>query len=185
MLYAIISKQPFIYVYNEDEELLKSDYEFIVENPDDCDIHKEFIPEDYKALTPSEFTAILDAEAMEEFVYTFDDGRLVTKYYRKAPYFYVYRARGAEYPTYCDNPNTIKAGLMNNRELLAVLDQLISVYSCDESLMSSEVPEELPNADGSVVAYICVPVVMKKIPIGIESEEEHQEILEEEEDYEE
>lgn len=185
MLYAIVCKDPFIYLFNESDEILKSDYEYVVENPEECDIPVNFTSVDYVALSPSTFSKVLDNEVKEGVIYTFVDGCLTQRVYKKAPYFYINPEYGMEYPTYCSNPNSIKAGLLTNESLSKTVASIMQDYYCESKpevnlnvpLMESEV-----NADNyTVLAYVCIPVVMKPIPIGIETEEEHQEILEDEE----
>lgn len=184
MLYAIISKNPFIYLYNEKEELLKSDYDFIVENPEECGITDSFEPVEYSALSPSEFSLILDKEVKSGYVYTFYEGNLVKRRYSQAPFFYLSRESGIDYPTYCVNANSIKAGLLTNQELLPVVSALMETYQTEQNpTVSLDIPLDIPDDSGSVLAYICVPVVMRSIPIGMETEEEHQEELEDNEEF--
>ena len=186
MLYTIISKEPFIYLFNESDEILKSDYDYVVENPEECEIPSDFVPVEYKVLSPSEFSKILDNEIKEGFVYTFVDGHLIKRLYKKAPYFYVNPEYGMEYPTYCSNPNSIKAGLLTNEVLKDVIESITQdYYSTSKPKISLDIPlmGTCCSDDYNVLAYVCVPVVMKPIPIGIETEEEHQEILEDEESF--
>lgn len=187
MLYTIVCKEPFVFLFNENEEILKSDYDFVVENPEECLLSGDIISEEYKPLTPSEFSKILDAEVKGEYVYTFVDGALVRKRYKKAPYFYVDSGCSFEYPTYCPDPNPIKAGLLTNDKLTEVISSLVQEYYQDCLIeVSSEVPldvEDTCQPNSEVLAYVCIPVIMRKIPIGIETEEEHQEELEDQEEF--
>ena len=179
MLYAIMCKKPFIYLYNEKEDILKSDFDFIVDNPDECDMPKDFVPEEYVALTPSGFSKVLDATVKDGDVYTFMDGVLVRRRYKSAPHFYVEPYYGIEYPTYCPDANTIKAALMTNEELTPVIASLMEDYFQDGTPeVSLETPLTLDTeySDYNVLAYVCMPVLMKKIPIGVETEEEKQEL---------
>lgn len=182
MLYAIISKNPIVYIYQDNEEILKSDYEFIIENPKECGMPEGFTVVDYKALAPSEFSKFLDEEVNDEDIYTFKDGCLNRRKYRRAPYFYVEPAFGLEYQTYCPNPNTIKAGLLNNEKLTSIISTLVADY-CPYGYpkVSIDIPltvdEDYDDAN-EVLAYVCLPLLMRKIPIGNETAEEHQELLE-------
>lgn len=184
MLYAIVYKEPFVFLFNEDEEILKSDYDFVVENPEECNLPKDLVPVEYTSLAPSDFSKVLDAEVTEGFIYTFEEGNLVKRFYRKAPYFYIKPEDGIQYPTYCVNPNSIKSGLLTNKELLPILSGLVDSYTSGKlSDVISDVPQVNTADNGSVLAYVCVPIVQKSIPIGRETEEEHQEELEDQEDF--
>lgn len=180
MQYSIICKNPFIFICNENEEILKSDYDFIVENPEECGIPQDIVAVEYASLAPSEFSKVLDNEVKSGFIYTFEQGNLVKRFYRKAPYFYLKPEDGIPYPTYCVNANSIKSGLLTNKELLAVLSGLLEGY-CLEGF--SDVNIDVPIEDGEVLAYLCIPVIQKAIPIGRETEEEHQEELEDQGDF--
>lgn len=181
MLYAVISKEPFIYLQGDTEELLKSDYDFIVENPDECDISKitsSFTPVEYQALTPSLFSSVLDTELNTGDIFTFVNGELVRRHYQKSAYFYLEPEQGVEYYTYCKNPTTIKAALVNNKELENVVGRLVNDYKIDGF---PELTTEVPVNEGDVLAYVCIPVTMRPIQIGIETEEEKLEIQEDQE----
>ena len=184
MLYAIVCKEPFVFLFNEDEEILQSDYDFVIENPEECMLPKDILPTEYKALAPSEFSKVLDTEITEGFICTFEEGNLVKRFYRKAPFFYVKPEDGIQYPTYCVNSNSIKSGLLTNKELIPVVSGLLDSYTSGEI---EGVVQDVPQVDtvdtGSIVAYVCIPVVQKSIPIGRETEEEHQEELEDQEDF--
>lgn len=184
MLYALLCKDPLIYLSNEKEELLKSDYDFVLENPDECDMPESFASVEYSALSPSEFSSILDKEVKSGYVYTFEEGSLVKRRYTQAPYFYLNKEEGIEYPTYCINANSIKSGLMTNKELLPVMSALMESYQTEVNpAVSLDIPLNIPDDGGSVLAYICVPVVMRTIPVGMETDEERQEELEDNEDF--
>lgn len=184
MLYTVVCKEPFVFLFNEDEEILKSDYDFVVENPEECNLSRNIIPVEYTALTPSEFSTVLDVEVIEGFIYTFEEGELVKRFYRQAPVFYVRPEDGIQYPTYCVNPNSIKSGLLTNKELLPILSGLVDGYTSGKlSDVISEVPQVNTADNGSILAYVCIPIVQKSIPIGRETEEERQEELEDQEDF--
>lgn len=176
MYYAIVCKNPFIYLHNEKEDVLRSDYEFVIEDWEDCGIPKGFVPEEYQALSPSAFSRILDAAAID-CVYTFSDGVLVRRKYKKVPYFYLNPADVyIEYPTYCSDSNTIKAALLTNEQLLPVVSELVREEFQDDLIdVSLDNPVSVAGED-AVLAYVCMPIVMKQIPIGVESEEEKQEL---------
>lgn len=180
MFYAIVCRNPFIYLYNEKDDVLAADYEFVIEDPIDCGMPKGFVAEEYKALTPSEFSRIMDEEVKGDYVYTFADGTLVRRRYKKAPYFYVENGYGLEYPTYCSDPNTIKAGLLTNEKLAEVIASLVREYKQEGDIeVSLDIPltvEDAYQPDTEVLAYVCLPVLMKKIPIGVETEEEKEEL---------
>lgn len=181
MLYAIISKDPFIYLHGDTEELLKSDYDFIVENPDECDISKiasSFNPIEYQALTPSLFASVLDTEFASGDIFTFVNGELVRRHYQKAAYFYLDQEQGVEYATYCKNPGSIKAALVNNVELNNIVARLVNEYRVEGF---PELTVDVPVNEGDVLAYVCIPVTMRPIQIGIETEEEKLEIQEDQE----
>ena len=184
MLYAIVCKNPFIYLYNEKEDILKSDFEFVVEEREACGLPAGFVPEEYNPLTPSIFSKILDDEVKDGYVYTFSDGSLVRREYARAPYFYIKPGDAyIEYPTYCPNANTIKAALLTNEELLPVVSELVQEEFQDCSINVSPTAPVLTDGDDSILAYVCIPIVMKRIPIGRETEEERQEELEDQEDF--
>lgn len=181
MLYAIISKNPFIYLQGSTEELLKSDYDFIVENPDECDILKitsSFNPIEYQALTPSVFASVLDTELTTGDIFTFVNGDLARRHYQKAAYFYLSPDQGVDYATYCKNPGSIKSALVNNQELENIVGRLVDNYKIEGF---PDLSTEVPTNDGDVLAYVCIPVTMRPIQIGIETEEEKLEIQEDQE----
>lgn len=184
MYYVILTKQPVVYISGENEDVLKSDYYYIQENPGECELRR--IPEfsdkiafaDFQLLTPSEFTKLLD-EIGEGRVYTYRDGKLVTKYYKNAPYFYLDQELALPYDTYCNNKNSIKAGILNNDELINTIEGIFNEYAfTGEATISSEPPEGVTDT----VAYVCVPINISKIPIGVETEEEKEEIMEDDDD---
>ena len=175
MYYVIISKKPFIYLHGESEELLQSDYEFILDNPEECGIDsvtKELKSEEFQLLSPSQFSMAVDSTVTDGLIYTFNGGNLVCRIYRKSPCFYVSPEYGIEYPTYCHSPESIKAGLLTNEKLTPVVAELLKDYSLDEI---PEVTLDIPENVADVVAYVCVPVIIKPIVIGQETEEEKQE----------
>lgn len=181
MLYAVISKNPFIYLHGETEELLKSDYDFIVENPDECDISKiapSFNPVEYQALTPSLFASVLDTELDTGDIFTFVNGELVRRHYQKSAYFYLVPEYGVEYPTYCKSPGSIKAALVNNKDLAHIVGRLVHDYKIEGF---PELTAEVPLNEGEVLAYVCIPITMRPIQIGVETEEEKLEIQEDQE----
>ena len=187
MYYVILTKLPVVYISGENEEILKSDYYYIQENPGECELRNipEFSDkigfEEFNLLTPSEFISVLD-EIGEGKVYTYRDGRLITKYYKKAPYFYLDQELALPYDTYCNNKNSIKAGILNNDELINTIEGIFNEYAfTGDAIISSEPPDGITDT----VAYVCVPININKIPIGIETEEEKEEIMEDiEDDYE-
>lgn len=173
MYYAVLFKEPFVYISNENVENLEDDFEFIVENQEECELEGNLLAEEFKVLTPSEFTKLLDDEVKDGIVYTYQDAVLVRLRYRKAPCFYLDPEQGMDYSTYCTNTNTIKAGLLTNPELLPVVSEVFSEYVTAEKPNISLTP---PLMDGDVVAYVCIPLVAKPVPIGVETEEEKEEI---------
>ncbi len=184
MYYVILTKQPVVYISGENEDILKSDYYYIQENPGECELRR--IPEfsgkieftDFQLLTPSEFTKTLD-EIGEGKVYTYRDGKLVIKYYKKAPYFYLDQELVLPYDTYCNNKNSIKAGILNNDELINTIEGIFNEYAfTGEATISSEPPEGVTDT----VAYVCVPININKIPIGVETEEEKADLIDDSED---
>lgn len=179
MFYAIVCKNPFIYLSNEKEDILKLDFEFVLENPEECEMPEGFVSEEYVALTPSQFAQVLVDESIDGYIYTFVDGVLSKRKYKKALHFYANPECGIEYPTYCSNANTIRAGLLTNKELTSVVSSLVEdVFSPGSPELSLDPPTSLDEdlSDYTVLAYVCVPILMKKIPIGVETEEEREEL---------
>ena len=180
MFYAVLFKNPFIYISNEDVGLLEDDFDFIVENPVECELEEGLLAEEFKALSPAEFTMLLDKEVKEGVIYTYKDAVLVQRYYKKAPCFYVNPEDGIGYSSYCGNSNTIKAGLLTNEQLTPIVSDLLSEYFLN--IENVEVSIEPPFYDDEVIAYVCIPIRRDAIPIGIETEEEKEEIQADKED---
>ena len=65
-----------------------------------------------------------------------------------------------------------------------MVSALMETYQTEQNpTVSLDIPLDIPDESGSILAYICVPVVMRSIPIGMETEEEHREELEDNEDF--
>lgn len=173
MFYAILFKEPFVYISSESVEVLETDFEFIIENQEECELEGGLLAEEFKVLSPAEFTKILDDEVVEGVIYTYQDAILVKRYYRKAPCFYLNLEQGIDYATYCANPNSIKAGLLTNEQLLPTISDMLAEYSSPER---PELSLDPPYFEKEVIAYVCIPIVAKPVPIGIETEEEKEEI---------
>ena len=82
------------------------------------------------------------------------------------------------YATYCKTPGSIKAALVNNKDLENIVGRLVSDYKIAGF---PELTTEVPVNEGAVLAYVCIPVTMRPIQIGIETEEEKLEIQEDQE----
>lgn len=173
MFYAILFKEPFVYISGEKAEFLETDFEFIIENQEECELEGGLLAEEFKVLSPAEFTKILDEEVKEGVIYTYQDAVLVRRYYRKAPCFYLNPEQGIDYSTYCTNPNSIKAGLLTNGQLLPVVSDMLADFGTPER---PELSIDPPYFENSVVAYVCIPIVAQPVPIGVETKEEQEEM---------